>query len=115
MRCNGSHLASKCQIYRSYSDTSCRICNLLHPTKDCKQSESKVNTGESILDEVIEPELMEGEQEELIEGIHDEEPEQDQEFLQSNEEFDGQWDNYPEDNWEVNEEGIEDLSPFFLF
>ena len=114
MRCNGSHLASKCQIYRSYSDTSCRICNLLHPTKDCKQSESKVNTGEVILDEVIEPELMEGEQE-LVEGIHDEEPEQEQEFMESNEVFDGQYDNYPEDAWEVNEEGMDELSPFFLF
>ena len=101
-------------IYRTYSDTSCRICNLLHPTKDCKQSESKVNAGELILDEVIEPELMEGEQE-LVEGIHDEEPEQDQEFMESNEVFDGQYDNYPEDNWEVNEEGMEELSPFFLF
>tara|TARA_Y100001956_G_scaffold51711_1_gene50439 strand:+ start:163 stop:372 length:210 start_codon:yes stop_codon:yes gene_type:complete len=68
-----------------------------------------------IIDEVIEPELMEGEQEELVEGIPDEEPEQEQEFVESNEVFDGQYDNYPEDNWEVNEEGIEDLSPFFLF
>ena len=68
-----------------------------------------------IIDEVIEPELMEGEQEELVEDIPDEGPEQEQEFFQGNEEFDGQWDNYPEDNWEVNEEGIEDLSPFFLF
>ena len=114
MRCNGSHLASKCQIYRSYSDTSCRICNLLHPTKDCKQSESKVNAGEVIIDEVIEPELMEGEQE-LVEGIHDEEPEQEQDFMENNEVFDGQYENYPEDTWEVNEEGMEELSPFFLF
>ena len=115
LRCNGSHLASKCPIYRTYSDTSCRLCNLLHPTKDCKQSESKVHTGEVIIDEVVDPELVEGEQEELVEGIPDEGLEQEQEFFQSNEEYDGQWDNYPEDNWEVNEEGNEDLSPFFLF
>ena len=51
----------------------------------------------------------------MVEGIPDEEPEQEQEFVESNEVFDGQYDNYPEDNWEVNEEGIEDLSPFFLF
>ena len=114
LRCNGSHLASSCQIYRSYSDTSCRICNLLHPTKDCKQSESKVNAGEVIIDEMIEPELVEGEQE-LMEGIHDEEPEQEQDFMENNEVFDGQYENYPEDTWEVNEEGMEELSPFFLF
>ena len=74
-----------------------------------------MHTGEVIIDEVIDPELVEGEQEELVEGIPDEGPEQEQEFFQSNEEYDGQWDNYPEDNWEVNEEGNEDLSPFFLF
>ena len=74
-----------------------------------------MHTGEVVIDEVVDPELMEGEQEELVEDIPDEGPEQEQEFFQGNEEFDGQWDNYPEDNWEVNEEGIEDLSPFFLF
>ena len=74
-----------------------------------------MHTGEVIIDEVVDPELVEGEQEELVEVIPDEEPEQEQEFVESNEVFDGQYDNYPEDNWEVNEEGIEDLSPFFLF
>ena len=67
-----------------------------------------------IIDEVIEPELMEGEQE-LVEGIHDEEPEQEQDFMENNEVFEGQYENYPEDTWEVNEEGMEELSPFFLF
>ena len=74
-----------------------------------------MHTGEVIIDKVVDPELVEGEQEELVEGIPDEGPEQEQEFFQSNEEYDGQWDNSPENNWEVNEEGYEDLSPFFLF
>merc|ERR1711923_487963 len=89
LRCNGNHLASSCTIYKTYSDTSCKLCNLLHSTKECKQAESRVHAGELVLDEVIEPEFVEGEQE-LVEGIHDEEPEQDQDFMESNEGFDGQ-------------------------
>ena len=88
---------------------------MLHPTKECKQSESKVHTGEIILDEVVDPELVEIEQEEFVEGVPDDGPEQEQEFFQNTEEYEGQWDNYPEDNWEVTEEGNDDLSPFFLF
>ena len=66
------------------------------------------------MDEVIEPELMEGEQE-LVETVHDEEPEQEQEFMESNEVFVDPYEYYPEDTWEVNEEGMDELSPFFLF
>ena len=66
------------------------------------------------MDEVIEPELMEGEQE-LVETVHDEEPEQEQEFMESNEVFVDPYEHYPEDTWEVNEEGMDELSPFFLF
>ena len=88
---------------------------MLHPTKECKQSESKVHTGEIILDEVVDPELVEIEQEEFVEGVPDDGLEQEQEFFQNTEEYEGQWDNYPEDNWEVTEEGNDDLSPFFLY
>ena len=66
------------------------------------------------MDEVIEPELMEDEQE-LVETVHNEEPEQEQEFMESNEVFDDPYEQYPEDTWEVNEEGMDELSPFFLF
>ena len=65
------------------------------------------------MDEVIEPELMEGEQE--LVDVHDEGPEQEQEFMESNEVFDDPYEHYPEDSWEVNEEGMDELSPFFLF
>ena len=88
---------------------------MLHPTKECKQSESKVHTGEIILDEVVEPELVEVEQEEFVEGVPDDGLEQEQEFFQNTEEYEGQWDNYPEADWEVTEEGYDDLSPFLLF
>ena len=66
------------------------------------------------MDEVIEPELMEGEQE-LVETVNDEEPEQEQEFMESNGVFVDPYEHYPEDTWEVNEEGMDELSPFFLF
>ena len=74
-----------------------------------------MHTGEVIIDEVVDPELVESEQEEFVEGVPDDGPEQEQEFFQNTEEYEGQWDNYPEDNWEVTEEGNDDLSPFFLF
>ena len=117
LRCNQfTHLASRCPIYKTYSDTNCRRCNLLHPTKDCKQSESKVHTGELILDEVVEPELVEVEQEEVVEFVPDAGLEQDQELFQETEDYGEQWDNYPETDWEVTDEGYEDnLSPFLLF
>ena len=66
------------------------------------------------MDEVIEPELLEDEQE-LVETVHNEEPEQEQEFMESNEVFEDPYEHYPEDTWEVNEEEMDELSPFFLF
>ena len=80
-----THLASKCPIYKGYCDTNSRRCNLLHPTKDCKQTESKVHTGEPILDEVVEPELLEVEQEDVVEFVPDAGMEQDQEMFQETE------------------------------
>ena len=66
------------------------------------------------MDEVIEPELMEGEQE-LMENVNDEEPEQEQAFVENNEAFVDPYEHYPEDTWEENEEGMDELSPFLLF
>ena len=66
------------------------------------------------MDEVIEPELLEDEQE-LVETVHNEEPEQEQEFMDSNEVFVDPYEHYPEDTWEENEEGMDELSPFLLF
>ena len=110
LRCGGNHLASSCTIYKSYSDTSCKICNLLHQTKECKQGESRVHAGELVLDEE-EPEFVEGEQE--LMDVHDMEAEQEQEVMESNLVFDDAYEHYPEDTWENGEE--DELSPFFLF
>ena len=112
LRCNGNHLASSCTIYKTYSDTSCKVCNLLHPTKECKQAESRVHAGELVLDEVIEPEFVEGEQE--LVDVHDEGLEQEPEVMNSDEVFVDPYEHYPEDTWENGEE-MDELSPFFLF
>ena len=104
MRCNQyTHLASKCPIYKDYCDTNCRRCNLLHPTKDCKQNETRVNTGELVLDEVVEPELLEAEQDGDVEFVPEAGVEQDHEMFQETEGYEEQWDNYPETDWEVAE------------
>ena len=58
--------------------------------------------------------MVEIEQEEFVEGVPDDGLEQEQEFFQNTEEYEGQWDNYPETDWDVTEEGNDDLSPFFL-
>ena len=79
MRCNQfTHLASKCPIYKDFCDTNCRRCNLLHPTKDCKQNETRVHTGEVLLDEV----LLEAEQDGDGEFVPEAVVEQDQEMFQ---------------------------------
>ena len=64
------------------------------------------------MDEVIEPEFVEGEQE--LVDVHDGEPEQEQEIMESNIVFDDPYEHYPEDTWENGEE-MDELSPFFLF
>ena len=83
MRCNQfTHLASKSPIHKDFCDTNCRRCNLLHPTKDCKQNETRVHTGEVLLDEVVEPELLEAEQDGDGEFVPEAVVEQDQEMFQ---------------------------------
>ena len=112
LRCGGNHLASSCTIYKTYSDTSCKICNLLHQTKECKKGESRVHAGELVLDQEIEPEFVEGEQELLDD--HDMEAEQEQEVMEGNLVYDDAYEQYPENTWENGEE-MDELSPFFLF
>ena len=112
LRCGGSHLASACTIYKNYSDTHCKRCNLLHATRECKQGESRVHSGELVVDEEIEQELVEGEQE-LLE-VHDMESEQEKEVLEDNIVFDEAYEPYHEDAWD-NGEDMDELSPFFLF
>ena len=76
-----------------------------------------MHTGELILDEVVEPELLEVEQEEVVEFVPDAVLEQDQELFQEIEGYEEQWDNYPEADWEVTEDEVyeDNLSPFLLF
>ena len=64
------------------------------------------------MDEVIEPEFVEEEQE--LVDVHDREPEQEEEVMNSDEVFVDPYEHYPEDTWE-NEEEMDELSPFFLF
>ena len=113
LRCgSGSHLASACTIYKNYSDTHCKRCNLLHATRECKQNESRVHAGELVLDEELEPELVDVEQEVL--EVQDVEAEQEQDVLESNLVYDEAYEQYPENTWE-NEEQLDELSPYFLF
>ena len=113
LRCgSGSHLASACIIYKSYSDTHCKRCNLLHATRECKQNESRVHAGELVMDEELEPEFVDVEQEAL--DVQDVEAEQEQDVLESNLVYDDAYEQYPENTWE-NEEQLDELSPYFLF
>ena len=113
LRCGGgSHLASACTIYKNYSDTHCKRCNLLHATRECKQGESRVHAGELVMDEEIEPELVDVEQEVL--DVQDVEAEQEQDVLESNLVYDDAYEQHPENTWE-NEEQLDELSPYFLF
>ena len=113
LRCGGgSHLASACTIYKNYSDTHCKRCNLLHATRECKQGESRVHAGELVMDEELEPEFVDVEQEAL--DVQDVEAEQEQDVLESNLVYDDAYEQYPENTWE-NEEQLDELSPYFLF
>ena len=119
LRCNQfTHLASKCPIYKDFCDTNCRRCNLLHPTRDCKQNETRVHTGKVLLNEVDEPALLEGEQDGDVEFVPEAAVEQDQEMFQETGDYGEQWDDFPEADWEVAESDFyeeDNLSPFLLF
>ena len=74
-------------------------------------------TGELVLDEVVEPELLEAEQDGDVEFVPEAGVEQDHEMFQETEGYEEQWDNYPETDWEVAENDFyeDNLSPFLLF
>ena len=113
LRCgSGSHLASACTLYKNYSDTHCKRCNLLHATRECKQNDPRVHAGELVMDEELEPEFVDVEQEAL--DVQDVEAEQEQDVLESNLVYDEAYEQYPENTWE-NEEQLDELSPYFLF
>ena len=76
-----------------------------------------MHTGELVLDEVVEPELLEAEQDGDVEFVPEAGVEQDHEMFQETEGYEEQWDNYPETDWEVAENDFyeDNLSPFLLF
>ena len=119
LRCGKfSHLASKCPIYTEFCDTNCRRCNLLHRTSEGKQEETRVHTGEVLLERVDEPEILEGEQDGDVDFAPEAVVEQQQEMFQKAEYYGEQWGDVPEADWEVGEGDFyeeENLSPFLLF
>ena len=71
-----------------------------------------------MLNEVDEPDLLEGEQEGDVEFVPEAAVEQDQEVFQETGDYGEQWDDFPEADWEVGESDFyeeENLSPFLLF
>ena len=76
-----------------------------------------MHTGELMLDEVVEPELLEAEQDGDVEFVPEAAVEQDQELFQETGDYEEQWDNFPEADWEVAENDFyeDNLSPFLLF
>ena len=90
----------------------------MHNTRDCKQDETRVHTGEVLLNEVDEPELLEGEQDGNVEFVPEAAVAQDQEMFHEAGDYVEQWDEVGEQWDEVGEDDFydeENLSPFLLY